>query len=340
VSKRTTQLDFSGLVERLVPKVAELFATLAAQDPLKMSFADVAGKTILDMVEVMSRDGISQEAIAAGLGMTVGGFRNKLRRLREAYRDPDQIGSGNSRPKTLLEQVYGFIDENYATAGNPVLYIKVADRFKRVPDETLRALLRFLVQYGLLEVEGRGRRRRYRSITLRRSEDVGLPELSVMLFREGPLTLTEIVTRMGRSEEEVLELIAELRDESTLTEEDDETGETVFRVHDYHLPVGLNAGYELAIWDHITAVLTAICKKVRVGQHEAQMQDRIGGTTFSFDVPIGHPIEDEIASFLGESRAKMERWLEQVREIEVTETDEETPRRRVTIYTGQMLEDL
>ena len=45
------QLDFSGLVERLVPRVAELFATLASQDPLKMSFADVASKTVLDMVE-------------------------------------------------------------------------------------------------------------------------------------------------------------------------------------------------------------------------------------------------------------------------------------------------
>src|SRR5690606_17203723 len=123
--------DFSGLVERLVPAVAELFATLGAQDPLKMSFADLASKTVLDMVEVMQRDGISQEAIAATLGMSIGGFRTKLRKLRDVYRTQESGNGG--MPKSLLEQVYAFIDQDAAVArgesNKAVLYATIAKHF-------------------------------------------------------------------------------------------------------------------------------------------------------------------------------------------------------------------
>ena len=37
-------MNFAGLVERLVPQVAELFATLATRDPLRMYFADIADR--------------------------------------------------------------------------------------------------------------------------------------------------------------------------------------------------------------------------------------------------------------------------------------------------------
>ena len=68
------------------------------------------------------------------------------------------------------------------------------------------------------------------------------------------------------------------------------------------------------------------------------MADKIGGTTFSFDLPVGHPLEDEVAGFLSRTRLQMEDWLERVRAVE--SEDIEGPRRRVTIYAGQMVEDL
>ena len=190
--KNKLQLDFSGLVGRLVPRVAELFATLASHDPLKMSFADVASKTVLDMVEVMQRDGISQEAIAAALGMTIGGFRTRLRKLRETYREADAPIAGAPRPGTLLEQVYAFIDARYTPAKKDVLFDQIKRQFVGVNDETLRGVLKFLVDYDLLEDTGRGLRRRYRIATRRLTPDSGLPEVTMLLFREGPMTLARL----------------------------------------------------------------------------------------------------------------------------------------------------
>src|SRR5689334_18756891 len=79
------ELNFAGLVERIVPLVAGLFATLAPRNPLRMHFADIANKTLLDMVEVLRHDGVSQEAIAASLGLTINGFRSKMKLLRERF---------------------------------------------------------------------------------------------------------------------------------------------------------------------------------------------------------------------------------------------------------------
>lgn len=331
------QLDFSGLVEKLVPLVAELFATLAAQDPLKMSFADIAGKTLLDMVEVMQRDGMSQETIAATLGMTIGGFRTKLKKLRDVYRSSEPP-AGGLRSRTLLEQVFAFIDETARTSGKDVPYIAIADRFPGVHDDTLRGVLKFLVGYELLETLGRGQRRRYRVATRRMSQDSGLPEVSVLLFREGPMTLEQLCKRSHRSEAQCLPLLEQLRQDGSLEEIETPNGSTLYRVSDYHIPVGMTAGYEVAILDHVTAMCAAVCKKVRLGRHQATSADLHGGTTFSFDVPIGHPLEAEIAGFLAGARVQMEGWLEQSRKLHVTER--ERPLRRITIYTGQMVEDV
>jgi hypothetical protein len=39
-------MNFAGLQARIVPLIAELFATLASRNPLRMYFADIAGKTV------------------------------------------------------------------------------------------------------------------------------------------------------------------------------------------------------------------------------------------------------------------------------------------------------
>ena len=74
-------MNFAGLQARMVPLVAELFATLASKNPLRMYFADIAGKTLLDVVQVLRQEGVSQEAIAASFGLTMNGFRDRMRRF-------------------------------------------------------------------------------------------------------------------------------------------------------------------------------------------------------------------------------------------------------------------
>ena len=330
-------IDFAGLVERLVPQVAELFATLATRDPLRMYFADIAGKTVLDIVEVLRSDGISQEAIAASLGLTMGGFRARLRKLRELYREtPGNGGAAARPPRTLLETVYAFVDDRGDTGG-AVTYRQLTDRFRTLKADTLKGVLHFLVSYGLLSVTGRGAARRYRVVHQPPSAAIGPAHASVLLFHEGPLTLAQLAQRLGETESACEALLAPLRATGHLVVGADVAGEATYRVCDYHIPIGTAAGYEAALWDHVSAVLRAVCKKVRLGRHSASMGDVLGGTTFAFDVAVGSELEAEIAGFLARSRAQMEDWLARAR---AGEAEPAAARRRITIYTGQMVEDL
>lgn len=105
-------MNFAGLQARIVPLIAELFATLASRNPLRMYFADIAGKTLLDIVEVLRQDGLSQEAIAAAFGLTINGYKAKMTRLQALHRAEGAPGGADQR--TLLERVHTFVYEGSA----------------------------------------------------------------------------------------------------------------------------------------------------------------------------------------------------------------------------------
>lgn len=322
------QMNFAALQARVVPLVAELFATLAAQNPLRMHFADIAGKTLLDIVENLREEGVSQEAIAAALGLTITGYRAKVRRLRELY------GAGSERaeeePRTLLERVYAFVDDT--GHGGPVAEEAVFGHFKGVKVDSLKGVLQFLVRSGVLE---RVRGRRYRPVIRYLPGGPGVRDAEVMLYRNGPLTLAELATSLEITAEEAQGFIDALESKARLIK-GVRDGEPTWRAMAYHIPLDAAEGYEAAIWDHLVAVIRSICKKLRLGRHGASMRDKTGGATFSFHLPEDHPLYAEVSSYLAESRVRFEGWLAQAAAIELP-TDR--PVKQVTVYVGQLVED-
>ena len=323
-------LNFPALVERLVPVVAELFVTLAAQDPLRMSFAGIAEKTVLDIVETLRTSGMSQEAVAATLDLTITGFQSKMKRLREAYRE-QQPGTG--RRPTLLERVYGFVAD--ADAGK-VTYVDVERHFKGVKRDSLGGVLHHLAQGGLLKVDGRGARRKYSAMERIEARDSTVFDASVVLYRAGPMTLPDLAEHLRADEETCRGFLEQFERASLLEVGGGPEGET-YRVIDYHIPIDSPEGYEAALWDHINAAVHAICKKIRMSRHRAMPDDRTGGTTFSFLAPVGHPLSAEISAFLSDTRTQMESWLDRARVLQDTEPQNQAWE-RITIYTGQMVE--
>ncbi|MEZ4267656.1 MAG: hypothetical protein R3F39_14855 [Myxococcota bacterium] len=327
--------DFAGLVERIVPLIAELFATLAAQNPLRMYFADIAGKTLFDIVGVLRDQGISQEAIAASLGLTINGFRAKMKKLGELYRAPESgAGEADDSPRTLLERVYGYVADQTHGAS----YGELEKAFGGLKTDTLKGLLHFLVESGLLSVTGRGRTKTYAAVTQQTARAAGYHDAVVLLYREGPLSLEQLTIRMGRSEEQCLEWLAKLRGTGRLAETD-EGGVACYRATDYHIPMDTADGYEAALWDHLSAVVRAICKKVRLGRPSAHLADLEGGLTFSFDLPEDHPLWEEVSPFLRRTRLQFEDWLARARELEPLH-GEGRRWHKVTIYAGQSLQEL
>jgi hypothetical protein len=329
--------NFAGIVERVVPLVAEFFATLASRNPLKMHFADIANQTLLDMVEVLRQDGISQEAIAASLGLTINGFRAKVKQLRDRYRDRTLLEQGHTPalPRTLLERVFADIEEQPAGRGRT--WAELQASFHAIKGDSLRGVLHFLVKSGLLSVSGSGRSRTYR-VVHRTPGGPGLLDAMVLLFREGPLTEAQLAMRLGVPERRAQELLSRVRDTGRLVQTAAADGSALYRVNEYHVPVDSSEGYEAAVFDHFSTVVRAICKKVRGGQHQATMRDVNGGATFSFDVPIDSEIGAEIRVFLPTMRQRLDAWLQASEAASRAQPD--VPRERITIYLGQMTEDL
>lgn len=331
------EMNFAGLQARIVPLISELLATLASQNPLRMYFADIAGKTLLDIIDVLRDDGISQEAIAASLDLSMNGYRAKVKRLREMYRGGTESPGVSDEPRTLLERVYAFVDDG--SGGGPVRLGDVRRHFRGVKPDSLGGVLHFLVRSGLLRVSGRGEKKVYRIVHRLPTDEPGLHDAKVLLYRDGPMPMVQMATRLGISEELAAELIDQMHFEGSVRESQSSTGESQFQVLDYHVPLDTVEGYEAAIYDHLSAVIHGICKKVRLGRHAASLSDKIGGATGSFFVPVDDPLWEEVSGFLANQRLQLEDWLQRARVLNEEGVDPSRPRRRVTIYLGQVVED-
>ena len=325
-------MNFSNLVERMVPLMAELFATLKANDPLRMDFADIAHKTLLDIVEVLRDEGVTQEVIAESLGLTISGFYKKVRELREVYEDTS--GSRRAAP-SLIEAVYAWVSEN-ATTIEPISHAAIRTRFKATPKERLNAVLRYLVQFNLLSASGHGERRQFRIVPRQVSSEATYHDLMVMLYREGPLTLDQMATTLELLPSMCDAHLETMREAGCLEETIAPDGTRRFRATRYHVPVDTPDGFEAALFDHFSAVSRAMCQKVRLARYSASSHERIGGATYAFDVPVDSPEYAEISAFLSETRGRLEGWLEAVQKYEVRGPEEQ--RARITCYAGQMIE--
>ncbi len=331
-------LNFSQLVERLVPLIGELFATLACRDPLRMSFANLAESTLLDIVNQLRREGLSHEVIADSLGMTVAGYRRKVKKLAEIAQSRMETGQGgDAGPRTEFEEIYRFVAEVGAD-GTPVPYLDIEAFCEDMSADRLTSALSFLVRYGLLSVTGQGVTRRYILVPRPSPRAAGYYDAVVLLYRSGPLTLPEMAARLALPEAVCAGYLERLRAEGSLEEHRGPGAGVRFRATRYHIPVDTPEGFEAALWDHFHTVIAAVCKKVRLTQYNAAPGELEGGATYSFDVPAGHPLLDEITAFLRKNREQLEVWLEAVRPFGAAPSQDRME--RVTVYLGQMVEPI
>lgn len=327
-------MNFAGLQARLVPLVAELLATLASKNPLRMYFADIAGKTLLDVVEVLRQQGVSQEAIAASFGLTMNGFRDRMRKLQEAHRQGAVTENGH---RTLLERVHSTIESEAGPDGWATT-AALTDAFRGTKADTLQGVISFLLRSGLIEARGRGARRAYRVAERPVGPALTEHDVQVVLYREGPFTLAALAQRLEVPEAQCDALLARIRARGELEERTDATGEVAYGARTYHIPMDTVEGYEAAIYDHLAAVVGALCKKLRMREHNASLKDLTGGATFTFYVPTDADLWPEVSGFLRENRVRLEEWLTRARALE-GRTHETGTLKRVTIYVGQRVDD-
>jgi hypothetical protein len=113
-------------------------------------------------------------------------------------------------------------------------------------------------------------------------------------------------------------------------------GEPRYACEELVIGFGDGSGWEAAVFDHYQAMVSALVLKLRAGTHRADLRDHIGGSTFTFDLWEGHPMQTEVLGFL---RVMRERGMQLRSALEQHNATHAAPANamalRVTAYVGQ-----
>jgi DNA-binding Lrp family transcriptional regulator len=167
-------------------------------------------------------------------------------------------------------------------------------------------------------------------------DDNGLVELLVaIIYREGPLSVDDIADRTKLGKEKLEAMLSRLVGEGRI-ESVNRDGILSFSVRKLVIPLGASAGWEAAVFDHYKAVVSTIMCKLRAVPLVSNLADKVGGSTYTFDLWPGHPMEEEVYGILQRFRAE----LSDLRERAAKVTEEHgipEAHTRTVIYLGQSL---
>ncbi|HEU4582885.1 MAG TPA: hypothetical protein VFS67_31720 [Polyangiaceae bacterium] len=228
-------------------------------------------------------------------GMALRAYVRKLRRLGEAQSEPGV---------TLWQAVLDFVRGERLVPRRRVL-----ERFARDDEQQLSSVLHDLTQSGLVFTSGAGEQLVYRAASEAElgelaalASDEGLEELCwVLVYREGPFTRAELAQRLARSEAQLAPTLERLMADGRVREAESGRLEAL----DFVVPLGSTAGWEAAVFDHLQAVVQTIGQRLQARAAESRDAENIGGSTYSFDLWPGHPLESEIKGQLAALRARL-----------------------------------
>jgi hypothetical protein len=279
------------LIEAIVQQTTVLIAKLATAGGVRAPLAHVANQVFIDLGSELERQGLSRKVSADMFGISLRAYQRRMQRLRE---------SSTERGRSLWEAVLGYLQSTELASRRDVLR-----RFARDDEDSVRSILHDLVESGLVFSSGVGAEAVFRAASehelgaiQRLDHDAGLDELLwSIVFSQGPLTRERLIELCGGRGEEVEPIVLRLLDEGKLEKRLEPEGE-VLCAERFFLPEAAEAGWEGAVYDHYRAVVRTLCNRLDVESREAAYRDSIGGSTYTFDVGPGHPLEREVLALL------------------------------------------
>jgi hypothetical protein len=320
-------VDAKLVIDAIVKQTTVLIAQLASGAGVRTPLADLANQTFLSLVRELERQGIGQKVIADMFGLALRSYQQKVQRLSESATD---------RGLTLWEAVHAHIQQRQVVTRTEVL-----KRFSRDDDASVRSILNDLVDSGLVFKAGRGDAAVLRAASADEMARADVQDAQsaaealawVAIYREGPMTLTRLREEVRLPEDVLDRALAALLTSGRVREEPS-GGERSFVSDTCLIPLGERAGWEAALLDHYHAVVRAMCAKLGQGQTGARADDRIGGSTYAFDVWQGHPSAPRVYALLAEHRKQVSALWEEVTAHNAAHPVPEN-HDRVTFYFGQ-----
>lgn len=285
------------LIDAIVRQTTILIAQLATSGGVRAPLSHIAGDVFSNLAEELDKQGISRKVSADMFGMTLRSYQRKVARLGE---------SRTFRGQSLWEAIYDFlINAQLVSRG------EIMRRFHNDDQEIVRGILHDLSASGLVFTIGSGSNSSYRAATERELRQIQKVEdqdnienmLWALIYREGPITVQKIHELSKTPYEKLEKVLSKLKSSGSIEVKD--TGSTQAYVSSgLVLEIDDKSGWEAAVFDHFQAMVTAISKKLLMRDSESS-EDSVGGSTYTFVIWSGHPMEQEVENQLREYRIRM-----------------------------------
>ena len=283
------------LIDSVVRQTTVLIGQLATAGGIRAPLSHLANQVFLELANELETQGLSRKVSADMFGMALRAYIRKVRRLSEARTE---------QGRTLWQAVLDFVQHE-----QPVTRERVLQRFERDGEIEVSAVLRDLTDSGLVVASGTGRTAVFRVATdeelgsaSRSSSAPGVEELAwVLTYRHGPVTLEELAALLRLDPEQVGTVVERLYRSGRVQR----TSAGRIAAQDFVIPLGSNVGWEAAVFDHFQAIVQTIGQRLHQLSFEADTSRPVGGSTYSFDVWPGHPLEAEVKGQLAELRTRL-----------------------------------
>jgi hypothetical protein len=325
-------MDVTLLIDAIVRQTMVLVAQLATAGGARASLSRTANQVFLDLVSELKRQGLGNKVIADMFGLALRTYHERVQRLGE---------SASSQGRSLWEAVLNFLQAR-RVASRP----EVLARFVSDDDRTVRSVLNDLTDSGLVFRTGKGDATSYRvadpSDVPESSEDHRQAALAhwvhLAIARDEAIARTELEQRLGWGGHPLDGALERLLASRRIEVHDEPSGPR-YSSPRMIIPFGAPAGWEAAVFDHFQAMVTAIGTKVRLGSRQAAPDDKIGGSTYRFELWRGHPLEHEVLGLLGSFRKQASHLRSRVVEYNHAHPEESAARTEeglsVATYVGQ-----
>jgi hypothetical protein len=293
------------LIDAIVRQTTVLIAELATSRGLRAPLAHVADQVFVELTRELSAQGLSRKVSADMFGMALRTYQRKVQRLEEGTTE---------RGRSLWEAIYDFVRSKPVLTRHEVL-----ERFRHDDQEVVRGVLADLVESNLVFATGPSQATSFRAASdgelgAMANGGPGKADLELiwaMVFRLGPITAAEIASH-GRLDVPSVERALEELTTAGRVERDVGVAPARYRTGHFFVPVGAESGWEAAVFDHFHAVVRTVCAKLRRAPGSAP-DDAVGGSTYSFEIWPGHPLEGEVMSSLRRFREANTGLRERVR---------------------------
>jgi hypothetical protein len=319
-------MDAKLLIDAIVRQTTVLIAQLSTAAGIRAPLAHVADQVFLDLASEIEAQGVGRKVVADMFGLALRSYQKKIQRLTE---------SATVRERTLWEAVLDFLSrEGSATRA------RILERFRHDSENDVAAVLLDLVNQGLAYSTGKGKNAVYGAssevdrgrVVEHGHTDAATAMVWLALYRR-PSTRGELAASLPFPPELIDEAVETLLGEGRVRRDGEQLTADTFLV-----PVGSEQGWEAAVFDHFSTVANAIASKVRRGAASGT-GDVIGGTTLTFEIEPGHPLESEVYGLLARVRKDVnDLWARVAQQNERRPVDE-ARRVKVSFYFGQNVEE-